>query len=200
MSPIIWQFYDLDAYGYFLEPNTIKDAQHTDKFHTARIYSAYTWAPSAPWSPAMPGSPGSPWNKEKGKTKNYTAKSSIFLNHRLDNLCENTWANVQSFATPNMNLDLQYPPTVLGVPLGLSFQYDPKEYDVLLSSYLLIINDYFSCVKVNVGISTFPWVCISWLLLEWNCSVLYFVGRRNSNGYLRKQGCNLCSHLYAWCL
>ena len=54
-----------------------------------------------------------------------------------------------------MNLDLQYPPTVLEVPLGLSFQYDPKEYDVLLSSYLLTINDYFNCVKVNVGIPTF---------------------------------------------
>lgn len=82
MSPIIWQFYDLDAYGYFLEPNTIKDAQHTDKFHIARIYSAYTWAPSAPWSPAMPGSPGSPWNKEKGKPKNYKAESSIFFKVR----------------------------------------------------------------------------------------------------------------------
>ena len=78
MCPIIWQFYDLDAYGYFLEQNTIKDAQYTDKFHTARIYSAYTWAPSAPWSPAMPGSPGSPWNKEKGKTKNYRREFNFF--------------------------------------------------------------------------------------------------------------------------
>ena len=35
---------------------------------------------------------------------------------------------------------------VLGAPLGLSFQHDPKKYDVLLSSYLLIIYDYFNGV------------------------------------------------------
>ena len=139
-SSKIWMYMAI-----FLEPNNIKDAQHT-----ARIFNAYTWAPSAPWSPAMPGSPGSPWNKEKGKPKSYKAENSscflitgwIIYVRTLEQLYK---------VLPNKYLktwivDVLYPPMVLGAPLGLSFQHDPKTYDVLLSSHLLIINDYFNCV------------------------------------------------------